>query len=710
MRKIYKIKNLDCAVCADKIEKDLKKIFKKVFLNFAVQKLYIETDQNLDEEQILDIVNKTVKSYEPQASVYDISQKNQNANNSMLSLGLLIKLLGAVVLAVAFSLELAKVLDGYILLALYIPSYLMISYSVLYRFLKNLFRLRFFDENFLMSIATLGAFALGEYFEGVSIMLFYQAGEFLQDLAVERSRKNIKSLIDKQQLSVSVIDENNNINITHPETVNIGDKILIKAGETVALDGVVASGSSMLDTSSLTGESLPVTVNEGDEILSGSINLQNTIVANVSRLYQESTASKIMDLVEKASSQKSKSERFITKFSRIYTPLVVSIALLIGVIIPLVLGFDATQWGSFGRTALTFLIVSCPCALVLSIPVSFFCGIGAASKNGVLFRGANYLETLANVDTFIFDKTGTLTTGVFEITQIIPANNYSEEEILKVAALAESYSQHPLARAVLNNYAKPVDVSQILSHKDYAGLGIKTQTKDYTILAGSFDFLKNNGLVVPKYTQTAIYIAKDNEYMGAIILEDQIKPDARESVARLKKLGVKNTVMITGDNAEVALIVSQKADIDAYHAKCLPEDKLNIVGEYINKGRKTAFVGEGINDVLAISRADIGISMGTSGSDVSVESADMVVMNDNLSALPAMLSLAKYTRKIVLFNIIMVLAVKLLVMIINFFPSTQSLILAELADVGVALATVLIAQSILRFGKSKKYKTKPASF
>ena len=706
MNKTYKIKNLDCAVCADKIQKDLNKIFKRASLNFAVKKLYIETDQNLNESQILDIVNKTVKSYEPQASVYDISQRREDAKKSVFTLGLLIKISGAVVLAAAFWSELAKALDGYALLALYITAYLMISYSVLYRFLKNLLRLRIFDENFLMSIATLGAFALGEYFEGVSIMLFYQVGEFLQDLAVQRSRKNIKSLIDKQQLFVSVIDGNNNINIAHPETVNIGDKILIKAGETVALDGVVASGSSMLDTSSLTGESLLVAVKEGDEILSGSINLQNTIVANVSRLYKESTASKIMDLAEKAASQKSKSEQFITKFSKIYTPLVAGVALFIGVIIPLVLGFDAQKWGGFGRAALTFLIVSCPCALVLSIPVSYFCGIGAASKNGALFKGANYLETLANIDTFIFDKTGTLTTGVFEVVKILPAKDYSEEEVLRLAALAESYSQHPLARAVLNKHSKPVDISQIISHKDYAGLGVKTQTKDYAILAGSYEFLQNNGLKVPNYSQTAIYIAKENEYIGAIILEDKIKPEAKESVARLKKLGVKNTVMITGDNAEIALSVSQKTGIDAYHAKCLPEDKLNIVSEYINKGHKTAFVGEGINDVLAISRADIGVSMGISGSDVSVESADMVIMNDNLNALPAMLSLAKYVKKIVLFNIIMVLAVKLLVMVINFFPTMQSLILAELADVGVALVAVLIAQTILRFGKPKKQKPK----
>ena len=707
MNKIYKIKNLDCAVCADKIQKDLSKIFKSVTLNFAAQKLYIQTEQDYDNNQILEIINKTVKSREPEAFVLDISQKQKDeTKKSIFSIGFIIKLIGALVLFIAFGLELSGVLDGLVLLAMYVPAYLMISYSVLYKFLKNLIRLRLFDENFLMSIATLGAFVLGEYFEGVSIMLFYQVGEFLQDLAVQRSRNNIKSLIDNQQLLVSVIDDNNNINITSPEAVNVGDKILIKSGETVALDGVVTSGSSMLDTSSLTGESLPVMVIEGDEILSGSINLQNTLVANVTRLYQESTTSRIVDLVEKAASQKSKSEQFITKFSKIYTPLVVAIAFLIGVVIPLVLGFDSGQWAGFGRTALTFLIVSCPCALVLSIPVSFFCGIGAASKKGVLFKGANYLETLANIDTFIFDKTGTLTTGIFEVSQIIPEQDYTQDQVLYYAALAESYSQHPLARAVLKKYDQPIDVSKIISHKDYVGLGIMTQTQDYTIIAGSYEFLKHHNISAPEHLGTVIYIAKDNQYIGAIILEDKIKNEASQSILKLKNMGIKNTVMITGDSAEVALSVSQKTGIDAYHAKCLPEDKLNIVSQYIDKGHKTAFVGEGINDVLAISRADIGISMGTSGSDVSVDSADMVIMNDNLNALPSMLSLAKYTKKIVLLNIILVLAVKLLVMIINFIPSMQSLILAELADVGIALIAVLIAQSILRYGKPKKHKIK----
>jgi Cd2+/Zn2+-exporting ATPase len=704
MNKIYKIKNLDCAVCAGKIEKELQKLFKNAALNFAAQKLYIETGQELEDKELLSVINKTIKAKEPRAAAYDITEKI-SGKNDIFSLGLIVKIMGAAVLAVAFPLELAGVLDSYILLALYIPAYLMISYNVLYKFFKNLARFQLFDENFLMTAATIGAFVLGEYFEGVSIMLFYQVGEFLQELAVQRSRDNIKALIEKQHHSVSVIDDNNNINFAHPDAVNVGDKILIKAGETVALDGKVASGNSLLDTSSLTGESLPVAVKEGDEILSGSINLQNTLVANVTRRYKESTASRIVDLVEKAASQKSKSEQFITKFSKVYTPLVAGIALFIGVILPLVLGFESAQWSDFGRTALTFLIVSCPCALVLSIPVSFFCGIGAASKSGVLFKGANYLETLADLDAVIFDKTGTLTTGVFEITRIIPAPDYSEEEVFSLAALGESYSQHPLAKAVLVKYGRPADVSGIVSHKDFVGLGIKTQTKDFEILAGSRDLLINNGIDAPEYLGTVIYVAKDSEYIGALVLEDKIKPEARESIAKLKKLGVKNTVMITGDNAEVALGVSKKAGLDAYHAKCLPEDKLEIVSQYINKGHKTAFVGEGINDVLAISRADVGISMGVSGSDVSVDSADMVIMNDNLSALPSMISLAKYTKKVVLFNIILVLAVKLFVMIINFIPPLQSLILAELADVGIALVAVMIARTILRYGsKSQKIK------
>jgi Cd2+/Zn2+-exporting ATPase len=708
MKKVYKVTGIDCAVCASKVEQDLKSLpnLKNVLYNFTAQKLFLEYDDNLDNKELFFLINKTIRQREPQAVLIDIAAKDNDDHkikSNIFSIKNLIKIMGALVLVLAFILELTDVLQSYYLLGLYLIAYLMISYTVLFKFFKNLLRLRIFDENFLMTIATVGAFIIGEYFEGVTIMLFYQIGEFLQDLAVNKSRNNIKQLIDNKQQSVTKIDPENTMDVTHPENVKVGDKILIKVGEMAALDGTVTEGTSTLDTSSLTGESLPKTVIPGDEVLSGSINLQNSLTVQVSRLYKESTASKILELVENASSKKSKSEQFITKFSRVYTPAVVGIAIIIGLIIPLIFKMNAVTWGVWAKTALTFLIVSCPCALVLSIPVSFFCALGAASKNGVLFKGTDYLERLSNIDTFIFDKTGTLTTGVFEVNKIIPAQNYSEDDVLSAAAYADIYSSHPLARAVIRKYAKAVDLSKVTQHKSYVGLGVEAIVEGKTVFAGNYELLSNHDITInQKFDGSVIYVAQDKKYLGAIILEDTIKPEAKQSIEELKKLGVKQTVMITGDNSQVASNVSILTGIDKYHAKCLPQDKLNIVEGYITQNNKTAFVGEGINDVLAISRADIGISMGALGSDVSMESADMVIMTDELHRLPQMINLSRRTKSIVLLNILLVLLVKFTVMIINFFPSMQSLLLAELADVGIALVAVMIARTLIKFGQNKK--------
>ena len=708
MKKVYKITGIDCAVCAAKVEKELQKLkeLQEVSFNFTAQKLFLDYDDKIDQKELFYLISKTVKSLEPQAVLHDADAKEHNdgiIKKSIFSIKNLIKLAGIVVLVVFLILELNNVLDGLYLFLGYLAAYFLISYSVLYKFFNNLIHFRLFDENFLMTIATVGAFILGEYFEGVTIMLFYQIGEFLQDLAVDKSRSNIKSLIDSREQTVTYFNKENGTDITHPDNIKVGDRILIKAGEIVALDGVVTEGTSTLDTSSLTGESLPKTVIQGDEVISGSINLQNSLTVTVTRLYKESTASKIMDLVETASSKKSKSEQFITKFSRIYTPAVVGIALIIGLLIPLIFRMTASLWGVYAKTALTFLIVSCPCALVLSIPVSFFCALGAASKNGVLFRGTDYIETLSKIDTFIFDKTGTLTTGVFEVSDIIPAYNYTSQDVLFFAAYAESYSSHPLARAVIRKYAQTVDISKISEHKSYVGLGVEAVIDGHKVLAGSFNYLTNHGIKTDEINSSSvIYVAKDNEFLGAILLEDRIKPEAKVSITDLKSLGVKQSIMVTGDNAQVALRVSDMIGLDKYHAQCLPQDKLKLVDGYIEQGNKTAFVGEGINDVLAISRADIGISMGALGSDVSMESADMVIMTDELTKLPQMISLSKYTKKIVMLNILLVLFIKLAIMLINFFPSLQSLLLAELADVGIALVAVMIARSILKFGNNRK--------
>lgn len=706
MKKTYRLTGIDCAVCASKVEAELKKlsIIKDVSYNFTSQKLYLEFEDEIDLKELFKQISIVVKSKEPDAVLSDASSEKshkEDLKKSIFSLGNIIRLAGVPILIIALVLEFGHIVsNNYILLGIYLTAYFMISFSVIYKFFKNMIHLRLFDENFLMTAATVGAFVLGEYFEGVTIMLFYQIGEFLQELAVRKSRNNIQSLMNSKESFITKIDGSNQQTVITPDKVNIGDKILIKAGERVAVDGIVHEGISTLDTSSLTGESLPRNIAPGDEILSGSINLQNSITASVTKYYHESTASRIMEMIEQASSKKSKSEQFITKFSKIYTPLVVGIALIIGLIIPLIAQMNMQTWSIWAKTAITFLIVSCPCALVLSIPMSFFCGIGAASKMGVLFKGANYLETLANVDTFIFDKTGTITNGVFEVIEILPEKEFSTAELLKTAAYAESFSTHPLAKAVIRKYAEGIDSSLITEHKSFVGLGVFAIIDEQNVLAGNSALLKNHGIKFDEVNTSGskIYCAVNGKFAGTLVLADTLKNNAILSIAQLKKQNI-HTVMLTGDNEEVASNIAKTAEIDEHLAQCLPIDKLNVLQKFKEQGKVTAFVGEGINDVLAITGADVGVSMGVLGSDVSMESADMVLMTDELQKLPMMVRLARHTKKIVLLNILLVLIVKFVVMIINFFPSLQSLVLAELADVGIALVAVLIATSIFKFGR-----------
>lgn len=711
MKKSYTLSGIECAVCANKIETMLNTLpsLQSAVYNHATQKLTVEYDDNLDHNEVFSQIKQTVLSKEPNAMLSDykaVESKNQAFKEAIFSVNNIIRLIGVLALIAAAFVDKLE-LNHYLVFGIYMASYFLIGHTILWRFLKNSIKLQLFDENFLMTAATVGAIILGHYFEAVTILLFYQVGEFFQDLAVQRSRSSIRNLIDTKEYPVTKITKDNTALTVMPSDIDVGDIILIKSGEKIMLDGEVIKGSSTIDTSSITGESVPEHAEVGSLVLSGCINLENPITVRVTKKFQDSTAAKILDMIENASSNKAKSEQFMTRFSKIYTPSVVGVAFIIGVVIPLIMRMNAAAWSIWGKTALTFLLVSCPCALVLSIPISFFGGLGAASKYGILFKGANYLEALTKADTFIFDKTGTLTSGVFEVTDI-EAQDMSADELLMYAAYAEHSSTHPLARAVIRKYGKDIDISLINNAQTISGQGVIATVGGKTVLAGSKKLLDSHNIDTPEIERkgSVIMIAIDNKYAGKITLADTVKQNAAQAIQDLKKLGIKKTIMITGDSEDAASEVKAKTGIDIVYARALPQDKLDIIEKYAQKENKTVFVGEGINDVLAISRADVGVAMGILGSDVSVEAADVVVMNDELDKLPIMLRLARRTRKIVILNIVLVLLVKFSVMVINFFPALQSLILAELADLGIALVAVFIARTIFRYNPTKDKKTK----
>jgi Cd2+/Zn2+-exporting ATPase len=597
-------------------------------------------------------------------------------------------IIGAAVLATAVLLNLN---NEWLQIALFIISYIIVGGDVVKRAVKNIFKGQVFDENFLMSIATIGAFFIGEYPEGVAVMLFYQVGELFQSYAVGKSRKSIASLMDIRPDYANVKKGDELIKVD-PDEVQIGDIIVIKAGEKIPLDGKVIEGSSMIDTSALTGESVPREVEVGSDILSGCININGVITAEVTKEFGESTVSKILDLVENASSKKSNSEQFITKFARYYTPVVVIIAVFLAIIPPLVI--DGATFSDWIYRALAFLVVSCPCALVISIPLSFFGGIGGASKKGILVKGSNYLEALAETEIVVFDKTGTLTKGVFNVQEIHP-EGVSKEELLELTAYVESYSNHPISLSLKRAYSKEIDNGRISDVEEISGHGVIATVDGKKVMAGNIKLMKMMDIPYFKgeLIGTVVHVAVNNKYIGYIVIADEVKEDSAQAIKELKAANIKQTVMLTGDNKSVGSKVAKELGLDKVYAELLPADKVEKLEELFSqksKKGKLAFVGDGINDAPVLARADIGIAMGGLGSDAAIEAADIVIMTDEPSKIATAMKISKKTLKIAHQNIVFAIGIKIIVLILSAFGIT-TMWAAIFADVGVTIIAVLNA-------------------
>ena len=579
---------------------------------------------------------------------------------------------------------------------LYIISYLIVGYDIVLKAIRNVFRGKVFDENFLMTVATIGAFGVGEFPEAVAVMLFYQVGELFQSFAVDRSRKSISNLMDIRPDFANLVKEDS-IEKVDPDEVSIGDIILIRPGEKIPLDGVVVEGNSMIDTKALTGESVPREVNVGDDILSGCINVNGLLKVEVTKEFEESTVSKILELVENASSKKSKSENFITKFAKYYTPIVVIIAVVLAVIPPIIIpGASFSDWL---YRALSFLVLSCPCALVISIPLSFFGGIGGASKIGILIKGSNYLEGLAKSEIIVFDKTGTLTEGVFEV-QKIEAVGITEEKLIRYAALAESFSNHPIAQSVKKAYGKKIDSKLVTSTNELTGLGIESIIEDRDVIIGNEKLMisKNIDYNKCKDIGTVLYVAIDQKYCGYILISDRIKEDSKVAIKQLKNSNVSQTVMLTGDKKDVGEFVANEIGLDKVYTDLLPDGKVEKVEELMKqkseKG-KLVFVGDGINDAPVLALSDIGIAMGGLGSDAAIEAADVVIMTDEPSKISKAISLSKKTLRIVKENIFFAIFVKIVVLVLCAL-GVSTMWEAVFADVGVSIIAILNALRVLR--------------
>jgi len=702
------IKGLECPQCAAKIEHNLNALdeIKAATVDVLGKKIVINPNKKFSSEDITKLVQKEVDRVEegvtvlmPNSAIEEDEEIEETKENFKSIRNRFI--LGAIILAAAIFVPKNLFVPR---LILFLISYFIVGYDVLFKAVKNIKKGQIFDENFLMAIATLGAFAIKEFPEAVSVMLFYQIGEMFQDLAVGKSRKSITSLMNIRPDYANLKIEGE-IKKVLPKEVKLGDIIVIKPGEKVALDGKITNGSSTFDTSALTGEAIPRTFEIGDEILSGFINTTNLVEIEVTKSFENSTISKILDLVQNASSKKSKTENFITKFARFYTPAVVIIALLIA-ILPMIFVKDA-QFSTWLYRALIFLVVSCPCALVVSIPLGFFGGIGGASKNGILIKGANYLEALNNLETVVFDKTGTLTKGKFKVSEINVQNSkYTKDDLLKYAAIAESFSNHPIAQSIVLEYEKnnkkleKTDSSEF-EFEEIAGHGVKVKYENSEILAGNLKLLKKENIEATEKDAvgTVVYVAKDGKYLGNLIIADEIKEDAKKTIEELNNLGIKNVVMLTGDNRKIGENVASKLNISKVFTDLLPLGKVEKMEEFLkNKSTngKVLFVGDGINDAPVLARADIGVAMGGVGSDAAIEAADMIIMNDEPSKIVTALKIAKKTKKIVWQNIIFALGVKIIILVMGAL-GFATMWEAVFGDVGVALIAILNATRALTY-------------
>lgn len=696
---------LNCAHCSEEIGNKVSKLDNVLQsnLNFISKKLTFEVAKNVDEkvvtEEIIKIINATEPGLDIKVNFSDINKENKKEAVEEVETsnkGDLIKLIIGSIMYIFGIFQTATGFESKFVNIVFLIVYLIVGSDVLLKALKNASKGRIFDENFLMSIATIGAVIIGEVPEAVGVMLFYKIGEYLQGIAVGKSRKSITSLMQIRSDSAN-LKVGSEIKVVSPEDVSIGDIIVIKPGEKIPLDGVVVDGFSMVDTSALTGESVLRELGVGEAALSGFINKNALLTIEVTKEFGESTVSKILDLVENASSKKSKTENFISKFAKYYTPFVLFSAMVIAFIPPLLVpNAEFLDWFYRG---LVFLVVSCPCALVLSIPLSFFSGIGNSSKHGILIKGSNYLEALKNVDTVVFDKTGTLTKGVFKVTKVSPVG-ISEKELIEYAAYAEVNSNHPIAKSIVNYYKESIDLEKITYFEEIAAHGIKVKYNDLHILAGNDKLMRSENILYFKTDDigTVVYIAVNGAYRGYIVISDEIKEDSKEAIRNLKLSGVKEVVMLTGDNEKVANKIASELGIDKVYSNLLPNEKVDRLEEIFKEKlqkEKVAFVGDGINDAPVLARADVGIAMGALGSDAAIEAADVVLMTDEPSKIAKAIEIARKTNKIVWQNIVFALGVKAIVLILS-AGGVATMWEAIFADVGVALIAVLNAMRVMK--------------
>lgn len=684
----YHIAGLDCASCAMKVEEAIQKMdqIEEAVLNFSTETLQVKPQGKINKEQLFEALQKNIDSVEDGVT---LSYKNEKRviekpklfvwkDNLTLVIGVIIY-----IASILFETQAFAVLG-------FLVAYVFIGYEVILKALRNIFRGEIFDENFLMSVATIGAFIIGDYAEAVAVLLFYSVGEIFQSYAVNKTRSSISSLMDIKSEYANLKTSEGIIKV-EPDEVKVDDILVVKVGEKIPLDGIVLKGRSMLDTSSLTGESVPREVSQNEEVLAGVVNLTEILEVKVTKPYVDSTVSKILELMENAASKKAPIEKFITRFAKIYTPTVVGLAVLLA-IVPMFIFEDAifTDWL---YRALTFLVVSCPCALVISIPLGLYAGLGKASKLGALIKGGNYLELLKGVDTVVFDKTGTLTKGSFDVVEV-----NGDQDLLMYGAYGEFYSNHPIAKSIVSKYQKDIDESQIRDFKEIAGKGIDVKIQDKHVILGNASFFENQGIeiVEPTTVGTIVYVAIDGKFAGSIVVADQIKETTAKGIQALKEVGIKNTVMLTGDHHRVAKDVANKLGIDTVYSELLPQDKVSKVEELLNQRQGyTAFVGDGINDAPVLARADVGIAMGGVGSDAAIEAADVVLMQDNIETIKDAIVISHKTNRVLKQNVTFTLVIKIGVLILTMF-GLSNMWMGVFADVGVTLIAILNSMRVLR--------------
>lgn len=693
--KKYKLNNLDCAACASKIEDHLTKSGSVKFVNvdFANSTMTIDTDD-------IEMVKARIKKIEPEVEVVDNEKETKIVSTSELAENkwTIIKAVTGILFLIAGMLFEDEIHNTPFHIGEYLvfgTGYLIVGWKVISSAVKNIIRGQFFDEQFLMTIATLGAFAIDQMPEAMAVMLFYIVGELFQDISVNRSRKSIKALLEIKPEYANLLVNGETTKVS-PESIKIGDTIIVKAGEKIPLDGEVIDGSSFVDTSALTGESVPRKLKEKDLALSGTINQTGMLTIRVTKIFSESSVSKILELVENATAKKAETEKFITTFAKYYTPIVVIGALLLAVVPPLL--FTGQTFSEWIYRALVVLVISCPCALVISIPLGYFGGIGSASRKGILIKGSNFLDALTQVKTVVFDKTGTLTKGEFKVSEVVASNGFTKEQILEYAAYAETNSNHPVAKSISDAYGNDIDSKRIKRVEEISGHGIKAVIDGQTVLAGNDKLLHKENIAHPlcNIEGTVVHVAIGTTYAGYIIISDALKEDAVEAIEKLKARNIL-TVMLTGDNKFAAAAFAKKLNIDKYYYELLPEDKVKHIEDLMQagKGGKVAFVGDGINDAPVIARADIGFAMGALGSDAAIETADVVLMTDSPSKVAIAIDVAKRTRNIVWQNIYFAMGVKLIFIILGAF-GIATMWEAVFGDMGVALIAVFNAIRILK--------------